>query len=107
MQQQRRYYVIEEMRDKRKKFNRIVDGLAGPSAEGRLYVKKDQVEFIDQFIDYSPAISHDDIIETVAVGCEKLSGYAAASVDDDENEWDMLLEEEKDLPKLTYKRGAP
>ena len=71
MEQQRVYYVVEEFTDKRKKFQRIVDGLSGPASNGKLFVKKNHVEFIEQFCDYSPGIEHDDIIETVAIACEK------------------------------------
>lgn len=104
MEQQRRYYIIEEITDKRKKFQRIIDGLSGPAANHHLLVKTEMIEFIQQFCDY-PNISHDDIIETVAVGCEKLSGpaYGDLAEDDDYNDY----EENRDLPRLDYKPGAP
>jgi phage terminase large subunit-like protein len=103
MEQQRRYFVINEITDKRKKFQRIVDGLSGPAANGKLYVKRNHVEFIQQFTAY-PNVAHDDVIETVAVGCAKLSG---ANAMDDAESWDDIIAGEKDLPQLTYNRGAP
>lgn len=104
MEQQRKYYIIEEITDKRKKFQRIVDGLSGPAANGHLFVKKDMYDFIQQYSDY-PNVSHDDILETVAVGCEKLSG--ATYSDADEESWNEIVEEEENMPRLQYMRGAP
>lgn len=106
MAQQRRYYVIEEYTDKRKKFQRIVDGLSGPAANGHLFVKKDMYDLISQYSDY-PNVSHDDILETVAVGCEKLSGAAFGSSSEDAEEYEALMQEEEDMPRLTYAPGAP
>lgn len=104
MEQQRRYFIIEEITDKRKKFQRIVDGLSGPAANGHLYIKKDMYDFIQQYSDY-PNVSHDDIIETVAVGCEKLSG--ATYGDEEEEEYEELMEQEENMPRLKYRPGAP
>lgn len=103
MEHQRRYFVINEITDKRKKFQRIVDGLSGPASNGKLYVKKTHTEFIQQFTAY-PNVAHDDVIETVAVGCAKLSGSNAM---DDAESWEDIMADEKDLPQLTYNRGAP
>lgn len=103
MEHQRRYYVIEEITDKRSKHQRIVDGLSGPASNGKLFIRREHEDFIQQFVDY-PNVSHDDIIETVAVGCEKLSGRGA---DDPGESWEEILEEERDLPRLNYARGAP
>lgn len=100
---QRQYYVIEEITDKRSKYQRIVDGLSGIASNGQLMIKKDQQEFLAQYSEY-PNVSHDDVIETVAVGCEKLFGVASS---DSEENWDDILREEKELPKLSYNRGAP
>lgn len=104
MEQQRKYFVIEEITDKRKKFQRIVDGISGPAAEGKLYIKRNMEDFVQQFTEY-PNVSHDDILETIAVGCEKLSGYASGN--EVEEDWEAIQEQEKSLPRLTYNRGAP
>lgn len=106
MEQQRRYYVIEEITDKRKKFQRIVDGLSGPASNGKLFIKREHTDFIQQFCDY-PNVSHDDIIETIAVGCEKLSGFGALGEEESTEDWDAIMLEEKAMPRLRYNRGAP
>lgn len=103
MAQQRQYYVIEEITDKRSKFQRIVDGLSGPASNGRVHIKKNMTEFLEQYTEY-PNVSHDDVLETVAVGCEKLSGNGGA---DAEESWQDIMQEEHDMPRLEYARGAP
>lgn len=103
MATQRQYYVIEEITDKRSKYQRILDGLSGPAANGHLFIKKEMSELIQQYSDY-PNVSHDDVLETVAVGCEKLSGSQGM---DAEEAWDDIMHEERDMPRLEYQRGAP
>lgn len=95
-----RYWVIDEFVDKRSKVFRIVDGLKGPASEGALYVRPDQVEFIDQFGRYA-AVEHDDVIEAVAVACGDLQGHYASG---DELPPD---EDEESIPALPAMRGAP
>ncbi len=63
-----RFYPIEEFKDKRKKLDRIKQGLSGPASNGALYVRKSQTAFISQFIHFpgkNPDGTHDDVIETV------------------------------------------
>lgn len=103
MEQQRKYYIVEEVTDKRKKYHRIVDGLSGPAANNQLFVKKEMSEFVSQYCDY-PNVSHDDILESVAGCVEKLSG---AQAEDAEESWDELMDEEKEMPKLVYRSRAP
>lgn len=105
MEQQRQYFVIEEMVDKRKKYQRILDGLSGPAANYKLFVKKEHTDFISQFCDY-PNVSHDDIIETVAIACEKLSG---AQFNTPVESWHDILEAEEDdvMPQLIHRNLAP
>ncbi len=101
MDHQRRYFVIQEMTDKRSKYDRIVDGLSGPSANKKLFIRKDHHEFIAQFRAY-PDIANDDLIEAVAVAVAELSNFGY-----DESAYEDLMEEEDDIPVLAYVRGAP
>ena len=104
MKHQGRYYAVEEWTDRRKKFDRIVDGLAGPVSNGHFYCKPEQRDFITQFIEY-PDCAHDDILESVAVGVSVLNGFGIGASDDDVM-W-QLKEEERDIPELEYERGSP
>jgi len=99
METQRRYVAIHEYTDARSKYDKIVDGLHGPAANGALYVHASHREFIEAFTKY-PAIAHDDIIEAVARGVEQLNtGFY-----DEENE---TLEAQTDSKLLTDWRSAP
>ncbi len=71
-----KFYLVEEFGrgDKRPKSQKIIDGLTGPASNGQLFIRNDMTDFIDQFINYSliKKVSHDDVIETVALGCIEL-----------------------------------
>lgn len=106
MRHQKKFWVIKETDDKRKKYDKIVDGLNGPASNGRLFVSRKHTEFISQFRDY-PDVANDDLIETVAVCVTELdSGICAEDTDDDEDGWESVNNEQH-IPQLTYARGAP
>lgn len=65
------YAVIEEFADRRSKRDRINDGLAGIIANREFYVSRDMTDLVAQIGAY-PTVNHDDIIETAAIGAEKL-----------------------------------
>ena len=101
MEHQRKWYVIEEFDDKRKKYDRIVDALNGISANGHMFVKESHTDFITQFRDY-PDIVHDDLIDAVSVGVTALQSpaYDVAAAQ-------AIMEEQDDIPALEYAFGAP
>jgi hypothetical protein len=100
-----RYYVIEPFVDKRKKDFRIVQGLKGPLTNGELYLRRSQTALISQIIHYpgkNPMGTHDDVIETVAIGLTSLSRGYVGEVSDDH-----YRAAEKHIPDLENWRGAP
>ncbi len=104
MRFQKKFWVIKETDDKRKKFDKIVDGLNGPASGGQLFISHKHTEFIAQFTDY-PDVSNDDLLEVVAICVAELSGSMVAE-DDDEDSWDSVMNEDS-IPDLVYARGAP
>jgi phage terminase large subunit-like protein len=72
MQSQGKYIPIEEERDKRSKFDKIVDPLAGPLSHGKLLVHPSMHDLITMITDY-PNVGFDDIIEAVAKAVEGLT----------------------------------
>lgn len=105
MQRVGRYWAVEEFKDKRKKYNRIVDGLSGVSSEGMFFVRKEQHTLISQFCHYpgkNPAGNKDDDIEAVAVATESLQRGFVGDAEDTHYEL-----EEKLIPDLGEYRGAP
>lgn len=71
MQSQGKYIPIEEERDKRSKFDKIVDPLAGPLSHKKLLVHASMHDLITMITDY-PNVVFDDIIEAVAKAVEGL-----------------------------------
>lgn len=104
MQKTGRYWAIEEFKDKRAKYKRIVDGLSGVASEGHLYVRRSQSMFISQFQHYpgkNPAGQFDDVLESVAVAAGSLQRGFVGDVPDDH-----YKAQEELYPELEY-GGAP
>lgn len=99
-----RYWSIEEFKDKRQKYKRIVDGLSGIINEGALYVRRSQSTLIGQIQHYpgkNPQGTFDDVIESFAVAALKLQHGYVGDVPDDHYKM-----EEQHYEVLEY-RGAP
>lgn len=100
-----RYVVVEPFVDKRRKHNRIVDGLHGISANGALAVRRQHSSFISQFTYYggkSPDERHDDDLESAAVVMQSLTRGFVGDVAED---WYKSKEEL--VPSLPDFRGCP
>jgi hypothetical protein len=100
-----RYYAIEEFKDRREKFKRIVDGLSGPTAEGAFFCRRTHSMFISQFTHFpgkNPEGQHDDVLESVAIGVASLSQGYVGDVGDD-----FYKNREEEIPALEYTFGAP
>lgn len=104
MRSRRQYFVIKGHDDKRSKFNRIVDSLSGVASEQMLYVRNSHTTFIQQFREY-PDVTHEDVLEATAVAIAELQGLLG--IDDNNDYYDDIIDQEKAIPDLTYERGAP
>ncbi len=103
MQHRRQYFVVKDYRDKRKKYDRIVDGLSGPASNGHLFVRKEHADFISQFRAYHN-IKHEDLLEAVAIAVAELSGVNYESGDDEED-YDIITAE-RNIPALSHLAGG-
>lgn len=99
MQSQGRYIPIEEEKDKRSKYDKIVDPLAGPLSHRKLLLHPGQHDLISMITDY-PNVMFDDIIEAVAKAVE---GLTTADI------FDGALSdfEEDNYKALEYQGAAP
>lgn len=78
MEQRQQWWQVQEFTDARSKFSKIVDSLNGVASAGHLYAYEEGPELFSQFRDY-PHVSHDDVLETLAIGVMELkTGYYAA-----------------------------
>jgi phage terminase large subunit-like protein len=66
MKKRGRFHVIEIWKDQRAKPIRIRQSLAGLASNGKLYVRRDQREFLEQWETF-PGCSHDDCIDAVSM----------------------------------------
>lgn len=104
MKRAQRYWMIEEFKDKRQKFKRIVDGLSGVLNEGAFYCRKEQTTFISQVQYYpgkNPSGTFDDVIESVAVATMSLQRGFVGDVAEDH-----YKAQEEQYEVIEY-RGAP
>ena len=84
MSNRREYFPVEEVVDRRKKMDRILDSFNGLAAARRLFIRAEHHEFIDQFKAY-PDVPHDDILDAGAMAVKRLmvlDGLAHANTDD-------------------------
>lgn len=107
MEVRKQYFLVVGFNDKNSKRNRINQGLSGIASLGKLYVKREHVEFIEQFTNY-PSVSHDDVLEAVANACRELQGIAYEAEDGESSaqeyaeHWKEMMEAEKDIPALEF-----
>jgi len=103
MQQAGKYWLVEEFVDKRKKHDKILDGITGVASNRQLYISRtDHGEFHGQYIRY-PNIRYDDVLETVALG---LTSLQRGSVGNDTIDADYKVLE-SEIESLKDYRGAP
>lgn len=69
MREQKLYLPVYQVQDRRRKSDRIVQALGETSAYHRLFIRHQQIKFIEQYTEYSPtADMHDDVLDAVAMG---------------------------------------
>jgi len=66
MKKRGKFHCIETWRDQRAKPIRIRQALAGLAANGKLYVRRDMREWLEQFESY-PGTSHDDLLDATSM----------------------------------------
>jgi hypothetical protein len=81
MKQQGRYYVVNEITDKRSKFHKITDEFSGISSHGGLMVRKEHTSFIQQFRDY-PNTAFDDVLDAAALAARRLKTLMGFQIGD-------------------------
>lgn len=103
MSEQRRWTVVDRIEDKRRKSDRIIQELVGIAATGRLFVRKEHIKFIQQFVEYAPlAKMKDDVLDCMAIGVMSYKGAGTY-----EGEYERIAEDEKNIPDLEDFRHAP
>ena len=112
MQRRAIYFAIEEVTDQRSKHDKIVDGINGVASNGMLHIPADAEMrdedgwkmFFEQFAAH-PHLSHDDVIDALAMAITGASGRFDMS--DGEGGAMTLEDERREFPRLAYSRGSP
>lgn len=73
MERRRQYFSVMEYLTRENKFTRIVNAHNGSASAGKLYVRDDQVEFLEQFGTY-PDVSNDDLLDASSIALRELEG---------------------------------
>jgi hypothetical protein len=100
----RMWIPVDEIQDKRRKADRIVQEIVGIAANGRLFVKRSvHTKFVQQFVEYSPLTRmHDDVLDALAIAVISYKGGNTYDAD-----FSAIEEDEKDIPALEDWRHAP
>lgn len=73
MDQRREWYVVKELIDRRKKYNRIITAHNEVASSGRMYIKHDHTDFLEQFGQY-PQSEYDDLLDASSMALAELEG---------------------------------
>lgn len=107
MTKKRIFVQVEEIQDRRKKKDRIIQALVGLIAFGQLYIHPSMEKLVAQLDDFDEG-GHDDVIDALAMAVIAANPNLRDDSDTIEGEFRTLQEEEEELyPSLTYNRGAP
>jgi predicted phage terminase large subunit-like protein len=78
MRRRGRYFQVDAVADHRKKQHRIVQAFSGVASQGRFFIHRSHGSFASQFVSY-PAVSHDDILDSVAMALDAAQSYQVFS----------------------------
>jgi len=98
MKETRRWCVIDQIQDRRRKSDRIIQALRDKAANGLLFVHSSHKKFIEQFGDYRPNVDMlDDVLDMVAMAITSARYHVA--VDGEEEDYGGM-NDESDIPAL-------
>lgn len=107
MTAKRLFVQVEEIQDRRKKKDRIIQALVGLLAFGLLYVHSSMAKLISQLDQFDEG-GHDDVIDALAMAVVAANPNLRDDSDTIEGEFRTLQEEEElNYPSIEYSRGAP
>ena len=101
MERRRIFTPVQPFQSQQRKSYRIVQTVSARASYKHLHCRTEHVEFVQQFISYSPLFSdHDDLIDAVAIGLDAI----AKELDIIDGEYYTI--DDKEIPSLEW-RHAP
>lgn len=105
MERRRVWVVVDQIQDRRRKADRIIQALSGLLAFGHFYCRPEHTKFLEQLAEYAPTKRmHDDVLDMVAMAIT--AGAPAMRDDAIDAEFELLRAEEDNYPELEF-RGCP
>jgi hypothetical protein len=107
MQEDRRYFVIQPINDRRSKPTRILQAHNGLAGMGKLWIGEQHVEFKQEYEEWTEGADV-DLLDASAMCICLLNPWMLAG---QASEGDIIdgevLDDEKDIPDLVFEGGAP
>lgn len=105
MQEERIYFNVESINDKRSKPQRILQGHSGHLAMGKMYIGENHTEFEQQVTEWTEGLDI-DLLDASAHAIGMLNPWMVQP-DRDLDAIDGIIEDEKDIPEIAYEGGCP
>lgn len=106
MLEDKTFFAITEVDDRRSKPDRIMQAFPGLAAQGRLWVHENQTEFIEMYTTWNESLDY-DLLDAGAQAITLANPWLALpSNPNNEGEPDYA-DEEKDIPELVFEGGCP
>lgn len=105
MQEDRLFFHIKEIQDKRSKPVRIIQSHSGLAAQGKLWVGENHLEFRQQYEDWKEG-DDIDLLDASAMAIALHNPWMIQGLDGGVSDSD-IIEGEKDIPEIEYEGGCP
>jgi len=107
MQEERLYFAIREINDRRSKPQRIIQGHSGLAAQGKLHIGENHTEFSSQYEEWTEGVDI-DLLDASAMAISLLNPWMIQGSNGHVLEHEESYEDdEQDIPELTFEDGAP
>lgn len=109
MQENNRYFVINEFDDRRSKPDRIRQALTGHASAGKIWCSENHTEFVSGFTDFQDNVDW-DLGDAIAIAICQANPWMikpSEGKDEDSPIDDWIAQDEKDIPAISYEEGAP
>jgi hypothetical protein len=106
MQEERLYFVIQEINDKRSKQARILQAYNGLAAHGKLLVSENHTEFRQEYEDWTEGADV-DLLDAGAMALSLLNPWMIQTGESNLMDEDGEMMDESDIPDLVFQGGCP
>ncbi len=105
MVEDRTFFTIEEVQDRRSKPDRIIQAFSGLASNGKLWVHENHTEFVDMYTTWTEDLDY-DLLDAVAQAITLGMNLSVSANEDGETEEDLAMDE-SDIPDLKFEESAP